>query len=431
MPTVLAIAPYFAPCSAVGAYRSIKLARHLPRAGFPLEVLSGTFPGDSTEPALLDALPDGVAVHDRYLSPALLRLQLASRRRSATARSVERGPMMGLDPFHSPFDRYAVHAPHALREALRLGRSSNAELVYASLGPHSAMPVAVAAARLLARPLVLDLRDPWALHETGEGADDERASVRAAAGVVRRLERACLQRAERVVLNTEAMLASHVAAYPFLSGRAVCIRNPFDLDLFEVPRAADAPRRFRVVHLGTLRLDTPIDDLAEGMRLLIDRDALTPDDIELVQVGHAGRHERDVIERTGLQAFVRFEPRLPLRATMSAMRSAHVLVIASTSQVRLRIPHKTYDYVASGMPILAISDNPEIDRLLVGRADNVRVPCRRPAEVAAALRQHLRRFRATGVLPSPAPAPEEMSAAHAASRLARVFEDALAGRSER
>ncbi|AUX29447.1 uncharacterized protein SOCE836_015370 [Sorangium cellulosum] len=73
----LLISPYFAPQTSVGAFRWVKLARHLPRHGFRPVVLSATFPGDARDDGLLAALPPEVEVADAFLDPAVLAAEAA------------------------------------------------------------------------------------------------------------------------------------------------------------------------------------------------------------------------------------------------------------------------------------------------------------------------------------------------------------------
>jgi hypothetical protein len=426
------LAPYFAPQAAVGAYRSVKLARNLPAEGFRPIVLAGTFPDDARDEALLSALPPEVVVRDTYVSATL-----ASARRALTKLASGRAahpthargparPQRGMDPFHAPVDRYALHALHAYREAVALGRAHHVELVYASLGPYSAGEVALRTARRLEVPLVLDLRDPWSLHETGAGIDHESSLVRAQAALVRRVEARYLEHADHVVLNTEQALAAYRLAYPELRGRSSCIRNHFDLGLYrDAPIDGPEPGKLRIMHFGTLRADAPIDDLARALRCLIDRASLTPADVELVQVGRVGAYERGVIERLALAPFFHARPAVRYVDALSTLRSAHVLVVLSTSAIRLRIPAKSYDYAASGMPVLAIGDNPEFDDILLARPDSARVASGNVERIADVLTRHLAVARATRALPTPIDPPRDHSAPQAASRLAAIFSGVL------
>lgn len=428
----LLLAPYFAPQAAVGAYRSVKLARNLPAEGFRPIVLAGSFPDDARDEGLLAVLPPEVLVRDAYVDPALASARSALARltlpRATHASPGRAEPLRGMDPFHAPVDRYALHAAHAYREALALGRAHQVALVYASLGPYSAGEIALRAARRLGVPLVLDLRDPWSLHETGARAASEGWRVRAQAALVRRVEARYLEHADYVVLNTEQALAAYRAAYPGLAPKSSSIRNHFDLELYsDAPIDEPEPGKLRVLHFGTLRADAPIDDLAYALRLLIDRARLSPADLELVQVGRVGAYERGVIDRLALGPFFHARPAVPHADALSTLRSAHLLVVLSTSAIRLRIPAKSYDYAASGMPVLAIGNNPELDAVLLARPDSTRVAPGRVERITDVLSRHLAIARTTRTLPTPAEPPHEHSAKHAASRLAAIFNEVLQG----
>ncbi len=419
------IAPYFAPQASVGAYRSVKMARHLPARGYRPIVLAGTFPSDARDEDLLRTLPAEVVVRDEYLSAPLLRARAAvaslARRLSAGGRPEPR-QRRGLDPFRGLAERYTIHAPHALAAAVRLGREHRVALVYASLGPFAAAPVALGAARRLGVPAVLDLRDPWSLHESG--GEHARASVaaRLRGAAMRRAEAAWFRGAAAVVLNTAAALDAYREAYPELAHKMSFIRNGFDLGLH---RPAEAPRErgpFRVLHLGTLRNDAPAEDLVAGLRLLVERERLSPAEIELVQIGHIGAHERELVDRAGLAGYFRVRERVPYADVLAEMRAANLLVVAQTPEVRLRIQAKTYDYVASGMPVLAISPNRELDAILTARADHRRVAPGDAEGVASVLAGHLEELRRSGRLPVPAPPPAELSAEAGARRLGDLFD---------
>jgi hypothetical protein len=419
------IAPYFAPQAAVGALRSVKLARNLPAHGFHAVVLSGTFPYDPRDEGLAHVLGPDVAVHDRYLDPRLVRLHLIGRSYRILRRAMR--VRFGLDPFHSVLDRYAVHALHGASEAHRLGRARAVSLVYASLPPFSAAPVALAVARSLGVQSVLDLRDPWALHESGARAAEEDLAVRARAAFLRRAEPWLLARADFVVLNTERALAAHRAAYPFLTGKSACIPNAFDLGLHDAARLTP-PDRFRIVHFGRLRADAPIDDIARGLRRFVDDARLGPADIELLQVGPIGNHERAVVERAGVAAHFRALPSVPQARALDVLRSAHILVVLNGTAMQIRINAKTFDYVGSGMPVLAISANAELDGILAARADNARVLQGDDAAIARVLAAHFARYRSSGALPAPADPPAALSAVVQAERMAAVFEACLGAR---
>src|SRR5262249_44006805 len=155
----------------------------------------------------------------------------------------------------------------------------------------------------LGLPLVLKIRDPWSLHESGHSAPlaaGERIRLR----VVSALERRFLSEAAGVIINTRRALSAYQARYPFLEGRASLVRNHFDLGLYEQPPEGEPPpSRFTLIHTGTLRAETTVDDIGAALRRLIDREKLTPADVVLRQLGRMTRYEWDRISDLGLTAY--------------------------------------------------------------------------------------------------------------------------------
>lgn len=441
----LLVSPYFAPQAALGAYRWVKLARHLPRLGFRPVVLAGTFPDDARDEGLLEALPPEVEVVDAYLDPRVLSVRASLGRlrawRSAAfgplgalvmgsgrAARDRAGPIQGLSPFRSAGDRYVAHAPHAARVAVELARRTGAEAVVVSAGPFSACPVGVHVKRALGIPLVLDFRDPWALHETGERPPSG-AAERLRRAVVTRLERAWIDRADHLILNTRRTLDAYRRHYPTLFERASFVRNHADPDLYlPVPEDARPQEgRFTIVHAGALRSSTRVDDIGVALAELVRRHRLVPGELVLRQIGRITAFEHRRIAELGLAPYFEAVPPVPYRAILRELRRAHVLVWMFDREATLRIAAKHYDYAAAGRPIVAISSSPEVDELLTLQPDGARVEPGDVAGLVAVLERHLARFRSGRVESEPAPLPPELSSAAAAERVAAILDRLGAG----
>ncbi|WP_437624575.1 glycosyltransferase [Sorangium sp. So ce1151] len=427
MRPLLVISPAFAPQTSVGAFRWVKLARHLPRHGFRPAVLSGTFPEDPRDEGLLAALPPEVEVVDEYLDPAVLAAEAAVRAlraRAPLSAPPRARPLVGLRPFQALTDRWIAHAPHGARAAVAAARRTGARAVVVSAGPYSACPVGVYVKRKLGVPLVLDLRDPYSLHETGNGPPSGLAE-RARRAIVPRLERRWLEAADHVILNTQAALEAYRARFPGLLGKSSVVRNHFDLSLYAPAPAPEPPRRFVILHLGTLREEASAELIGAALRRLIDRERLAPGDVVLRQIGRMSAYDRACFERMGLAPFVEALPAIPQREVLGELRRAHVLFTMCSPHVVLRISAKTYDYIASGMPMVSAIATRELDELLAYRSDNARVAPDDIDGVAAALARHLARFRETGALPVPVEPPRELSSEAAAARVAEILDGVI------
>jgi glycosyltransferase involved in cell wall biosynthesis len=338
--------------------------------------------------------------------------------------------------------------PEAVRTSRDLGR---ADIVYASLVPYEATRAAEMIARELRIPLVVDLQDPWALDEMWVYPS----------GLHRRLDlrrmRRSLGAADAIVMNTPDSRARVLERFPELRSKlVVSIPNGFDAADF----AADPPPKrrdgtFRIVHTGylhtelgrshrrTARLKRVLGGamagvdiltrshvyLLEAIRTLIVEEPELESVIELHLAGVLTETDRNV---AGGHGVVRMRGYLSHRETVALMRSADLLFLPMHNLPPGRragiVPGKTYEYLASGRPILAaVPDGDARDLVEEARTGLV---CR-PDDVdgmAALLREQIARWRRDE--PGPEADAEVLARferRHLAGRLASVFDELCAG----
>jgi glycosyltransferase involved in cell wall biosynthesis len=385
MRNVLFLAYFFPPLGGPGTQRSAKLVRDLPAHGYQPLVVTG--PGASTDrwdpedATLMADVPDDVRVVRVEGAPP----PNASR----TQRWLDVMP---------PIWRWWVDgAVEAARPLL-----SEVDVIYAGMGPYQ---TAFAAARLAGEsgiPWIADLRDPWALDEMQiyPTAMHRRRTLARMRGV--------LASAHAIVMNTPEAATALQDAFPELGMKLVrSIPNGYDAADFPPrlgpPRTPDG--RFRIVHSGSLHTDDglrqarrrrmhdvlggakPVDVLARShvhlvaaLRELAQRVPQIGDAIELHLAGVVTEADRAVA--AGTNTIV--HGYLDHLASVELVRSADLLFLPMhdlPAGHRARIvPGKTYEYLASGRPILAgVPDGDARDRLL--RAPTATV-CR-PTDVAA------------------------------------------------
>ena len=227
MRSVLLLAHRFPPLGGAAVQRNVQLARYLAGAGYRPIVVTG--PGAHDDPRWM---PRDAALVDRRLpcdrSPGDRETSRSSRRRAL--RRWLRVP--------SPWERWWSAA--ALETALAVG--ADVDLLHVSLAPFSAADAALALARKLDKPLVIDLEDPWAL-------DDMQSYT---SGLHRRLERprdapgSSRGRHDRDEYARSA--AAGTAGVPRTgSDRVAAIPNAFDPLDFAAP-APEPPARRSLSH---------------------------------------------------------------------------------------------------------------------------------------------------------------------------------------
>jgi glycosyltransferase involved in cell wall biosynthesis len=431
----LMISPFFPPMSFVGAKRALTLSRHLPAHGWRPAVLA--LPEHlEVDGALRPFVPD-VPIDRGYRSGPLAWVADAVDRLTpprpvgdARARTTGVAPTgirarLAFELDGLPFDKYTRYLPWAGARALRFLRRHDCRLIYVSAGPFSAMYLGTALAEVTGLPLVLDLRDPWAVDPLYSEAwtDTGRA-------LANRLEAWAFGRAQRVVLNSASSLALYREAYAtrFPADHFDMVRNHFDPGLYDPAPPPPGPADpFRIVFFGHL---TPLRDgrlFFEGLRRFIDAEALAPGAVEVVTLGEVTPADETAIDALGLRSFVRAHPWVSFVHSRALLGRADVLLDLTGPRHHLRIAGKLYDYMAAGRPVLSVSNNPEVAdihaRTRIGRCVG-----HDAFAIADALRAFLADKRADRPFAPDAAAIAEFSAAPAAAHMAAIFDTAVEAR---
>jgi glycosyltransferase involved in cell wall biosynthesis len=258
--------------------------------------------------------------------------------------------------------------------ALAAGLDEEVDLVYASMSPFESGIAAAGLAARLGVPWIADLRDPWALDEMQVYPTRfHRSRQLREMGEV-------LASASAVIMNTNEA-AKAARTLPELSGAPiVAIPNGYDaLDFAGEPPARD-DEAFRIVHTGYLHTGTGqryrsskigkailggaiagVDILTRSHVYLLEAleqlRATAPADAARIELHLAGVLSPVDLEVAARSSNVHARGYLPHDATIALIRSADLLFLPMHNLppgTRARIvPGKTYEYIASGRPILA------------------------------------------------------------------------------
>lgn len=357
MKHVLLLAYHFPPIGGAGAQRNTKLARYLPSYGFRLSVLTGPLAAQHrwtpSDASLLAEIPADVAVH-RLEGPE-------PPWTGGWRRRAERWLRL-------PWRWQQWWEANAISRALEIGR--DADVVYASLSPFGTANAAIAIARSLGKPLVLDLEDPWALDEmmVYETELHRRLEVRAMG--------AALTNADAIVMNTPEALARVRDAFPELRAHILTsILNGYDAADFVGAVAPRRDRALRIVHTGSLHSErrvrpawrrllggevAPVHvrtrSLVHLLQALERLFARQPDARTRIEVHLAGRLTAADRQLLAGHEFVHEHGFLSHAETIALIRSADLLFLPMHDVPGRRltiVPCKTYEYLGSGRPILA------------------------------------------------------------------------------
>jgi len=425
MKSHLFISPYFPPMTDAGVKRSVHLVRNLPAFGWRPVVLASRAVNEPEDFSLLDAVPRETIVSYGYsgvLRPLLKRLgQTAGSLIRSRARDDAKS---GRDwTFLTPFDRWIADTPAGIREGLRLIRQHDLRAIHVSADPWSGLLAGHWLHRLTGLPLVVDLRDPWSTHP-GKIQLYPEISRR----WLRTYEERLFRAAARVVLNTEASREAYVESY---RGRIpeqhfVCIRNAFERELFldgEPPKKASG---FTLLYFGTFRKFVGPEELLRGFARFVEREGIERGEARLLVVGGLGPEHRARASQLGLDGYIEVHRPVPFRESLPLLSIADALALVVEPACHLQIPGKFYDYLAIGRPILAISANAEINRIIAELGAGLTAGHGDPEDVADRLATLCREMRDGRPRQVPADALENFTAREQARLMARVLDEAIA-----
>ena len=351
------LAYYFPPHGGAGVQRTVKFLKHLPKLGYEPVVLAGP-----TTTTLAWAPQDSSMAGE---IPASIQVMRIPGPEPAVAGSL-RGRAERWLGVSSRFSRWWVDG---LSRA-GTGLASDADAIYASMSPFETATAASRIAAAARKPWVADLRDPWALDEW----------TRYPTALHRRLDlrrmRKALASASAVVLNTPEAEGATRAALPELAGRLATIPNGWDAEDFAQPAAlASDGEPFRIAHVGYVH-DAPVGSrLARAARRSLGGETrgLVPESRSVRFLLEAVRRVREGGEPRRIEVHLAGPARTEVGETDARFVVDHGYVSHAEAVGLLRgsdllflpmhdladgersrtVPGKTYEYLASGTPILA------------------------------------------------------------------------------
>jgi len=224
-------------------------------------------------------------------------------------------------------------------------------------------------------PWVAHFRDPWIT-----GLHAERRPDKICFKINRALERMTISRADVVVCVTEEHAALMRAAYDQMpASKFAVVMNGFDgLEWQEViesipPDApgerydADAPRKFRITYAGDLYMKRDPAPLFRALGALIDGGEIGRDEASVELIGSCesskGRGMADIISEAGIEGCVEIRGRLSHPETLRRLLQSDLLLLLSEKQL-IEIPGKTFEYLKTRRPILALTYEGAVATLL-------------------------------------------------------------------
>jgi len=373
---VLFISYFFPPTAGGGVFRPLAMTRYLAKMGWNITVLTATTPKHyPVDNELEKQIPGNVRVIQRKVvwEGKLVRRSLGKA---------------GLDwiPKHliTPDER-VFWADKAEKKASKLLKTEKFDLLYTTGPPFSINLCGVWLKRRFDIPWVVEFRDPWTLapYLTIPNAHQRRFAEDT--------ESDFMEMADRVVMVTPTFTELMKEKYPEHAEKLVCITNGFDYEDFRGlgSRANPGNSEFTIVASGTVFGRNNMNDFLKALGI-IRKDH--PDLFARIRVFFQGlpdqRLNRKLLE-SGLNERCDSRGFRSHSDNINDLRNADLLLLplAKVPNAHGHIPSRTYEYLASGTPILAAAPDGDLKKLISNFPQVTCIDIKKPDEAVNAIIQ--------------------------------------------
>lgn len=356
---LLVVSYYYPPMGLSGVIRTAKFTRYLPQYGWHPTVLTvgdvGYYAHD--ESLLQEVLDAGVRIErTKTFDP----LHLVRRRKTVKMPTTRnRRLLVGATHTFLQPDNKIGWKKHAVRRGIELAEEMKFDAVLATAPPFTSFLVGRELQEALGIPLVIDYRDPWLDNLDYFFATPLHRSY--AAG----LEENVLKNADGIVVVNRRIKEGLIARYPFLSHETVHIlTSGYDANDFRAARSRPLPpsQRMRFTFSGIADAhQTPELFLRALSKLFAAKPALRGE-IEVCFVGTIHDRFRKMAAKLGVSSALVTPGYVEHLDAICWLLSSDVLWLTTRSPAIT--PGKIHEYVGTGKPILSISPEGVMDRVM-------------------------------------------------------------------
>ena len=372
---ILIIAYHFPPDAAVGALRPLKFAKYLPHYGWEPYVLTVKPRYYQTlDQSRLDEIPSQSRVFRtamlphpntvyKYLKESYYKV---TGRKQEFSRKLLESPSEGHPNSHRmlrstreflgsllwiPPDDVLGWLPIAVLKGIRLLRAHHITHIYTTNPPHTTHLVGLAIKTICNVKWVADFRDLWLFEKPFQ--------TRIAERIEHWMERKVVEKADAIALTTDRMADKFRHTYSAVNAtKFVTICNGYDAEDFSSILPAGNPQKFTVTYIGSFYDERTPEPLLRAVSELVAGKEIPVDALEIQLIGNCryvkGRSTDDISASLGLSSVVRVIDAVPYRRALEYAVNSHLLVLLAPDQP-YEIPGKAYEYLASGVDVLALT----------------------------------------------------------------------------
>jgi glycosyltransferase involved in cell wall biosynthesis len=336
---VLLIAYHYPPCQqSSGHLRTLGFSRYLPEFGWgPMVLTANTRAYSIIDWDQCERIPSSILVERAFALDASKHLSIRRRYPSWLAMP----------------DRWSSWWLGAVPAALALVRRYRPQLIWATQPIPTAFLIALSLHRLTGIPWIADFRDP-----ISEADHDGMLALRTRRWIERKTAHGCAC----AVFTAPGAARRYAERYPDVPPkRWSVIRNGYDETGFHHRDEVKSPAQgqpLRLVHSGLLyRSERDPRPMFAAIADLLASERISARDLRITLRGSGSEdYYRRLICEMGIGGIVRLEPVIPHEQALRELHAADGLLVFQGRQYNDHIPTKVYEYLQSGKPILALTD---------------------------------------------------------------------------
>ncbi|XOV93983.1 MAG: glycosyltransferase [Bacteroidota bacterium] len=360
---LLYISPYFPPLTNVGVKRAVNFAEWLPSFGWEIVILAS--PPYSVSESKKFSGSNSVKVfyefESKLLRPWVKFFKGLSKKRKVTAKQKNKAkPKNKKEVSYTPLDQYMWDIPGAVKYGKKLINEFKPHVILVNADPWSGLMVGHLLHKWSGVPWVADFRDPWTAFE--ERMESRPAIIRK---IIISLEKKFFDSADKVILNTRNCFNEYRRRYPVTIGKKLLfIRNAFDVKQLGNASETKSQGLFKFGYFGSFRTYVSSQIVLESFAEFINNSSLSPESVCFEIYGDVDKDFDYHLIRLGLSDYINVNRSVSIDNTLRTLRSFDALVLVVSPLYKLMIPAKLYDYLAARKPILAISNNDEVNNII-------------------------------------------------------------------
>lgn len=261
-------------------------------------------------------------------------------------------------------------------------RQVSPNVIWATADPWSSLVIGRRLAKTFRLPFFPDFRDPWTLSELRSAGQ-----WKGSRAIDRYFERKVVEDADVVVFQTPLVQEKYRRHYADIQFASASIPNSFDPDVFvdaidleaREPRAVSEGETLKIGFFGRFRRLSPAWPIIDVLNAMKKDNAKVAEQIEVHSFGPLTLEDEEYAGDRGLLSCFRERRAIPLENALSVLREFDILLVSTEPTRKEIIPAKVFEYMAAGRPILSLSKNPVVERMLNATGTGIQLTSAREA----------------------------------------------------